>query len=153
MNHSELSFGINVDWFLENPEIDFLCGICLDVLNEPRNCKNGHLYCAACLNAHLEHSNYCPHCRTFIIKRRLKKTENHTKIIDKIQNLRVKCDCDQHFHSAVCYTWGQRTLKECDNSYSGGIHFAKKPHLYKGISFRSLCTKKIDSCEICFQSC
>lgn len=142
MSFSKVSSGLDVDWFLEQPEFDLLCGICLDVLIEPRSCKNGHLFCSACLNAHLEHSNFCPFCRAFIIQRHLKKAEQHIKVIDKIQNLVVKCVCNESFfRSSECFTWGMKQLKECGPSYTGGKHFVKK-RVLKGKSFRSLCMKK-----------
>jgi hypothetical protein len=39
------------------------CGICLQLLNKPRQCKNGHLFCLNCISQCLEKSHECPSCR------------------------------------------------------------------------------------------
>lgn len=39
------------------------CGICLQLLNKPRQCKNGHLFCLHCISQCLEKGHECPSCR------------------------------------------------------------------------------------------
>ncbi len=152
MSLPTISSGFEVSWFVEPPSVDLLCGICLDVLNMPRNCKYGHQYCEACLLFHLNISNKCPECRTYISKRNLKTTIKHKVIIKKIMKLRVKCNCHHKtFQSKVCFTWGQKLLKDCSLKYSGGKHYLMKDvHVYNGKSCRSLCVKRDVLCEICF---
>lgn len=40
------------------------CGICLQLVRVPRQCKNGHLFCMECIAQSLERKSYeCPVCR------------------------------------------------------------------------------------------
>ena len=56
---SGYDFGI----FLEKPGERYLCGICLNVLNEPRQCQNGHCFCLECFNLALSTRKACPVCK------------------------------------------------------------------------------------------
>lgn len=39
------------------------CGICLQILNKPKQCKNGHLFCGQCIVKYVEKKPECPQCR------------------------------------------------------------------------------------------
>eukprot|EP01038_Epipyxis_sp_PR26KG_P016189 gene16189-22015_t len=71
--------GYPVSVFMESPSKDFCCPICLDVLNDPIQCANGHSFCRFCLYRTLDtlsshesnNNNYCPTCRVVINKSNL----------------------------------------------------------------------------------
>lgn len=42
---------------------DLQCCICLNILAQPRQCKNGHLFCLECARKCIERNPQCPQCR------------------------------------------------------------------------------------------
>lgn len=53
---------------------DYICGLCLDVLNEPLQCRSGHLFCRLCiLNSLKSTAKSCPTCRCFLTRSLLHK--------------------------------------------------------------------------------
>lgn len=42
---------------------EIICGICCELLNNPMQCGNGHLFCQECIVRALELTNKCPTCR------------------------------------------------------------------------------------------
>ncbi len=75
--------------FVHPPE-SLLCSICWKVLNDPRHCKNGHLFCAECIKGTLNETNQyqCSTCQTFISSKSLRKLPS---IVALIQSLEVRC--------------------------------------------------------------
>jgi len=64
------------------------CGICLQLLEKPRQCKNGHLFCFDCITRSLEKNNECPLCRCLLRTEELSRSlfvEKHIRL------LRVYC--------------------------------------------------------------
>src|SRR5689334_20102731 len=43
---------------------ELMCNICLEVLENPRQCRNGHLFCMECITPALALTPECPICRT-----------------------------------------------------------------------------------------
>jgi hypothetical protein len=42
---------------------ELMCNICLHLLEKPRQCQNGHLFCTDCIVPYLKRSSECPTCR------------------------------------------------------------------------------------------
>jgi hypothetical protein len=66
MNESKLqSTGFPIEWFVDPPE-RAKCTLCFQILNEPRNCRNGHLFCFECIKMTTSNDNQmtCPTCKT-----------------------------------------------------------------------------------------
>ncbi|KAN0026419.1 hypothetical protein ACTFIV_007403 [Dictyostelium citrinum] len=65
------------------------CGICLQILVTPRQCKNGHLYCLGCIQQSLKKNRHeCPQCRCSLDLDKLSRSlflEKH------LRNLNVFC--------------------------------------------------------------
>ncbi|EGG16392.1 RGS-containing protein kinase RCK1 [Cavenderia fasciculata] len=64
------------------------CGICLQIINKPRQCLQGHLYCLDCISQYLKKSQECPTCRTSLNVEKLSRSlfvERH------LRNLNVWC--------------------------------------------------------------
>ncbi|PRP81691.1 hypothetical protein PROFUN_01198 [Planoprotostelium fungivorum] len=52
------------DLVCEEKDIEeYKCPICMQILQSPRQCKNGHLYCALCIQKSLDKRAECPQCR------------------------------------------------------------------------------------------
>lgn len=68
------------------------CGICLQLLNKPRQCKNGHLFCLSCISQCLEKGHECPSCRCSLKMEELARSlfvEKHLRLL--------KVYCKNHF--------------------------------------------------------
>jgi len=64
------------------------CGICLQLLNTPRQCQNGHLFDLSCITTSLKKNKQCPICRCSLTTKELSRSlfvEKH------IRNLKVHC--------------------------------------------------------------
>mmetsp|Transcript_15517 Transcript_15517/g.60691 ORF Transcript_15517/g.60691 Transcript_15517/m.60691 type:complete len:527 (-) Transcript_15517:32-1612(-) len=64
------------------------CGICLDLLNDPCQCINGHLFCMTCILECIERKAECPQCRCQLSESSLSKSLFVRKFID---DLDVRC--------------------------------------------------------------
>ena len=70
----------------ENVE-DFICPICLYILNNPISCsnkKNSHSFCENCIDKYLEENDNCPTCKLkfrYKIKEELNNTLNKLNFI------------------------------------------------------------------------
>jgi hypothetical protein len=67
---------------------ELTCAICLQLLSNPQQCKNGHLFCCSCISQYIERNPECPHCRCSLKENELSRSlfvEKH------IQLLRVWC--------------------------------------------------------------
>src|SRR4051812_24610749 len=93
---------IFVDQNLES----FICAVCLDVCEDPEQCKNGHIFCHNCC-LKMDPNKACPTCRTG------KVSEFGRNIFAKnqIDCLFVKCVC---FESSAACGW-QGPLLERNN--------------------------------------
>jgi len=66
----------------------YVCSICMDVCNMPRQCKDGHLFCFECIQRQIEHSPTCPECRQEITM----GTISRNLVAEKqIENLLIWC--------------------------------------------------------------
>eukprot|EP01041_Mallomonas_annulata_P003198 gene3198-6313_t len=75
--------------FLESVDkLLILCSICDKVLNEPMQCKGGHLYCKSCVLDLLSRCNTCPTCH-------IETTENDLSlnlfVKNLVQSFQIKC--------------------------------------------------------------
>src|SRR5689334_22205534 len=89
---------------------NLLCGICLEVLNNPQQCKNGHMCCKECLRLTTLTKNECPTCKCSLDGDR---TSCNRYVREVVENLEVKC-------GSISCTWKgslcqreQHILTEC----------------------------------------
>ncbi|CAB4031746.1 E3 ubiquitin- ligase PDZRN3 [Paramuricea clavata] len=58
-----LEAGFDENRFESPVSENFKCSICLNVLNEPKSCRNNqHYFCFGCIGQHLENYHTCPEC-------------------------------------------------------------------------------------------
>jgi hypothetical protein len=68
--------------FIGGADEEFLCGICLDILQDPHSCcKEGHTYCLTCITDALKCNHQCPTCRQAVMG--LVKNRAIQNMIDK----------------------------------------------------------------------
>jgi hypothetical protein len=91
-NFNASTTGYDKVWFVSN--VDALtCGICLGVLNNPYQCKNGHMCCKGCFMAlflQTRECRLCPGCRLDIDIDSLSVNLYAKNMID---TLTVTCNC------------------------------------------------------------
>ncbi len=57
------STGYESSIFVVKPSEKFDCPICFNILNDPRQCLNGHLFCNGCIVDALKKNSACPLCK------------------------------------------------------------------------------------------
>eukprot|EP01041_Mallomonas_annulata_P008152 gene8152-16761_t len=63
---------------------DLICSICMDVLNDPTQCTEGHLFCRTCIIEHLKKSASCPTCRAELTDKNLSSNRFAKNLISTI---------------------------------------------------------------------
>jgi len=74
--------------FIETPDEELKCGICKEVLVEPRCCREGHFFCRKCIMAWLATKRTCPIGRQRLLSIQLARGRLAERMIEK---LRVRC--------------------------------------------------------------
>jgi hypothetical protein len=124
MSNSSLLAGFPSGWFCEAPE-SYKCGICMDILNNPHQCKNGHCFCLTCFTTSLEINRECPTCKTYVDVDRLSKS---LLVRDAIHVLLTKCHIQdvEGTTSEVC-DWTGHLEKRSVHLNSCGFQLVKCP--------------------------
>ena len=79
---------------------NFKCSICLNVLNNPKSCRNNqHYFCSGCIDEHLKNSHTCPECMEELTPATL--VQPPRVLLNCILELRIKCvnsqrGCPEH---------------------------------------------------------
>jgi hypothetical protein len=69
----------------------FDCGLCLDILNDPFQCKNGHMFCKSCiLHSINKVGRKCPTCKTYLTTETISR---NLLANNQIHDAKVKCAC------------------------------------------------------------
>lgn len=77
--------------FLTCVEEDLHCGICTDILREPKQCqRNEHHFCTSCINRHLETSKKCPLCLEELSVHTAKRPSR--LLLNRLSPLQIHCD-------------------------------------------------------------
>lgn len=85
-----VSHGFPPSLFLDEKDDEDLCGICLNVCNDPKQCRNnGHIFCDICIRHQVtNYSSKCPNCKEHLDEDSLSRNVEKKK---KIDSRRVKC--------------------------------------------------------------
>jgi hypothetical protein len=76
--------------FVKTPPNYLQCGICLEVLNNPKQCMSGHIFCLFCLTRSLERNKHCPVCKTFL---KIESASSSLLARNLVFDLVAKCNC------------------------------------------------------------
>jgi hypothetical protein len=79
----------------------YKCGICLEILNNPHQCKNGHCACFNCLKTSLKISENCPTCK---IPLNTNTMSRNLMLNQLINGLDLKCNGSDPNSDLKC-TW------------------------------------------------
>jgi len=80
--------GYSSDLFVPALDRSLTCAICMEVLRDPSQCPNGHLFCRNCILAAIEYRRQCPTCRCFLDRVNLSLSLLARDVIGKS---RVRC--------------------------------------------------------------
>ena len=82
---------------------DLTCSICLEIFVEPMQCKQGHVFCKACIEKTLEEKEECPMDRSKLLKADLSRA---LVVENLIGRTRVRCPhASQHTDGAEHCDW------------------------------------------------
>lgn len=117
--------GFNLNMYVNQAEASkFICEVCTGILNNPKQCKNGHAFCFGCVEQWLEDNHKCPTCRIRLISDDLSTC---LMVNNMIKDLHVHCNClDEDIRREGCEWTGTleaRNRRDCNNLY-GDCPFA-----------------------------
>lgn len=113
--------------FTDPTDDDYLCIICLRVMNQPTETPCSHVFCKRCIEQWCQHEPSCPACRSNIQYNQLHAS---TYLQRKINQLCVKCEFN--------------TI--CDTDRIQWQHYLKQ-HRYKECKLAQLLQHYIDFCN------
>jgi hypothetical protein len=172
LNKTTLKTKVKVAWFnktrSKSPLVGFdknmfvsdiaglSCGICLDVFNNPHQCKIGHMFCKSCIVDYLKtpEGNSCPTCRVAMDVDNLSASLFVKNVIDK---LIVTCKCleDETIAIAGCEWTGSLAERagrvcpflyaDCDNPGCKVVGY----NLTRLKAHKKKCSFRISKCLLC----
>ncbi|KAM4688102.1 E3 ubiquitin-protein ligase RNF125 [Discoglossus pictus] len=91
----------------EDPNPNFDCAVCLEVLSRPTRTRCGHVFCHTCIKASLRNNSYaCPYCRSRLSSEGTPAAD----IIKKMKTVFQKCEeCEEK----VCLSDMRAHLNMC----------------------------------------
>ncbi|EFA80504.1 RGS-containing protein kinase [Heterostelium album PN500] len=100
--YTELENTVPIEVVIVDQEIikELQCGICLQIINKPRQCKNGHLFCMDCILQSLKKIQECPECRCSLNVEKLSRSlfvERHLRTLSVF--------CKYHFKYQKSVGW------------------------------------------------
>ena len=83
--------GYDQDRIISTVPSSLVCGICQQVVREPRLCKDGeHCFCLSCISEHLNKFQTCPVCRKNLTPETLVYPQGCLRRV--LRELQIKCD-------------------------------------------------------------
>ena len=91
MEYRSQKYGYEDERFQNTVSPNFHCSICLNVLKEPKMCRNNeHVFCSACITQHLANSSTCPQCMEELTVETLHRAPR--VLINCLSELTTSCD-------------------------------------------------------------
>ncbi|XP_073700556.1 tripartite motif-containing protein 16-like [Garra rufa] len=119
---------------------EFMCSVCLDLLQDPVTIQCGHSYCKSCITDcwNKERVYSCPQCRqTFNPRPALARNTMLAEVVDKLKKTQLPADCDAGAGDVQCDVCTGRKYKAvksclvCLNSYCQS-HLEQHESWFKG---------------------
>ena len=84
-------YGYEDERFQNTVSPNFYCSICLNVLKEPKMCRNNeHVFCSVCITQHLANSSTCPQCMEELTVETLHRAPR--VLLNCLSELTISCD-------------------------------------------------------------
>ena len=118
----------DVKSFCSPPDPEFICGICMNVLDEPKETPCRHVFCKVCITAALETKRRCPMCRSRC------KIHELRPVLPLVQNLmnKLQMQCKYHRGGEAGRSCKQIIKKECKLTLPSFLSFNGDPNVTGG---------------------
>jgi hypothetical protein len=153
-----LEGGYPSEIFIGTPDERFTCPLCMDILKEPVQCSNGHMFCKACISKAITVRKQCPTCRCSLTESKLSKS---LIIRDMVLDLPVMCSSKlvTPKSSEHCCQWTGKlsTLKqhesscEFQNAMCDNEGCRRQFSNYQMVEHRKACKFNKIKCQYCRQ--
>ena len=135
---------------------DFTCSICLEIFVEPMQCKQGHVFCKACIEKTLAEKEECPMGRSKLQVADLGRALTVETIMDRT---RVHCPhASQHTDGSKHCDWlGPVSERQAHTNDECGHTLVPCPHDGCEVSVQrrvvsehaASCEQRVEACERC----
>jgi hypothetical protein len=105
---NEFLNGYPTELFVVEPKRSLMCPLCFEVIRDPHQCLNGHVYCFSCIETSINIFEECPVCKIQI--RGMGEMSRSIHLSDEIDDLQVfchkPCEEDQNDDQDICFWVG-----------------------------------------------
>ena len=139
--------------FVDAVDDEFVCSICLEIFVEPMQCKEGHVFCKACIEKTLKKKKECPMDRSKLLKADLSRVRAVENLISR---KRVRCPhASQHTDDEDGCAWvGKVSERQEHLDDECGHTLVPCPHDGCEVSVqRRVVSEHAASCEHCVEAC
>ena len=142
--------------FVDAVDDEFVCSICLEIFVEPMQCKEGHIFCKACIEKTLKKKEECPMDRSKLLKADLSRVRAVENLISR---KRVRCPhASQHTDDEDGCAWvGKVSERQEHFDDECGHTLVPCPHDGCGVRVQrrvvsehaASCEQRVEACERC----
>ncbi|XP_077348741.1 E3 ubiquitin-protein ligase RNF125 [Lithobates pipiens] len=92
---------------IEDPNPNYDCAVCLEVLNRPMRTRCGHVFCHTCIKASLRNNAYaCPYCRTHL-------SSEGTLAVDIMKKMKTVFQNCEECEEKICLSEMRAHMNRC----------------------------------------
>ncbi|KAI5094532.1 finTRIM family, member 14 [Silurus meridionalis] len=144
-NKTDLSFSMCRKMAEASISVDqdqFICPVCLDLLNDPVTIHCGHSFCKVCINGHWDEEYRkgvysCPQCRdSFPSRPDLRRNNMLAEVVEKLKKFEVQSSALDHCNTGpgdvecdFCTGRKHKAIKSCLMCLASFCEIHLKPHL------------------------
>ena len=142
--------------FVDAVDDEFVCSICLEVFVEPMQCKEGHVFCKACIEKTLKKKEECPMDRSKLLKADLSRVRAVENLISR---KRVRCPhASQHTDDEDGCAWVGKVSErqehlddECGHTLVPCPHDGCEVSVQRRVvsEHAASCEQRVEACERC----
>ena len=145
MTNELLKCGYDTSIFVVKPSEQFACALCLNILNDPRQCSNGHSFCFSCISAVLQRKQECPICKVQVSAETLTR---NLLVQDLIEGMKTVCiSCDDAENPGRCLWKGPLSERQSHYDDDCGFCLITCPNIECGVmSTRLTMTSHVVKC-------
>jgi hypothetical protein len=126
--------GYEAKIFVEKPSDNYECPLCFDVLNDPRQCLNGHCFCNGCISKSVIRRPECPICKDKLTADFLGRNLQVKNIILEMQTkcmsrfIKNTCDKESSDNDIECAWIGKLSERELHFNNDCDFRLVKCPN-------------------------
>ena len=142
--------------FVDAVDDEFVCSICLEIFVEPMQCKEGHIFCKACIEKTLKKKEECPMDRS---KLQVADLGRALAVENMISRKRVRCPhASQHTDDEDGCAWVGKVSErqehlddECGHTLVPCPHDGCEVRVQRRVvsEHAASCEQRVEACERC----